>query len=44
MASPTKRTRRIRKIKLAGKGQKRKSKARNGGTTKSKKELFGDKD
>jgi len=43
MASPTKKTCRIRKMKLAGKGRKRKAKACNQGTTKSKEELFGDK-
>lgn len=44
MASPTKKTSRIRKMKLSGKGNKRKSKVRTEGTTKSKEELFGDND
>lgn len=43
MASPTKKTSKIRKQKLASKGNKRKAKQRTQGSTKSKKELFGDK-
>ncbi|MCB0366489.1 MAG: hypothetical protein H6624_20035 [Bdellovibrionaceae bacterium] len=42
MASPTKKTSRVRKMKLATKGRKRKAKNRTQGTTKSKEELFGD--
>jgi hypothetical protein len=43
MASPTKKTTRIRKQKLAAKGRKRKAKQRTQGSTKSKAALFGDK-
>jgi len=43
MASPTKKLTKIRKVKLAGKGKKRKAKLRSQGTTKSQAELFGDK-
>ena len=42
MASPTKKTRKIRKRKEAGKGKKRKAEARSKGTTRSAAELFGD--
>lgn len=42
MASATKRTTRIRKVKLAKKGKVRKAKNRNEGTTKSPAKLFGD--
>ena len=43
MASPTKRTSRIRKVKLAKKGKRRKAKVRAEGTTKSAVQLFGEK-
>jgi hypothetical protein len=43
MASKTKRTQTIRKRKLAGKGSKRKAKLRAQGTTRSERELFGEK-
>lgn len=43
MASKTKRTELIRKHKKARSGTKSKAARRNGGTTKSQKELFGDK-
>ncbi len=42
MASPTKKTKRIRKRKKAGQGQKRKGKLRQEGTTLTQAELFGD--
>jgi len=42
MASATKRTEKIRKQKLAGKGKVRKAKNRNQGTTPTAKKLFGD--
>lgn len=42
MASPTKKTSKVRKQKLAGKGKKRKAKLRAEGSTKSAAELFGD--
>ncbi len=43
MASATKRTSRIRKVKLAKKGKVRKAKDRSQGSTKSYSQLFGDK-
>jgi len=43
MASATKRTSRIRKVKLAKKGKVRKAKERNHGSTQSYEKLFGDK-
>ncbi len=43
MASPTKRTSRIRKVKLGGKGKRRKATLRTKGTTKTPAQLFGDK-
>jgi hypothetical protein len=43
MASKTKHTEHVRKRKVARAGTKRKAALRNGGTTKSQKELFGDK-
>ena len=43
MASATKKTDRIRKVKLAKQGKKRKAKERTQGSTKSAAELFGDK-
>ncbi len=43
MASKTKRTEYIRERKKATSGKKRKAGLRNGGTTKKRKELFGDK-
>ena len=43
MASPTKKTRKIRRRKEAKKGRKRKAALRSNGTTKSAAELFGDK-
>jgi hypothetical protein len=43
MASKTKHTELVRKHKLVRQGIKRKAKLRNEGSTKSKKELFGDK-
>lgn len=43
MASATQQTEKIRKKKLSKKGTARKAKLRNQGSTKSKKELFGDK-
>ncbi len=42
MASKTKRTRTIRKNKVTTRGKKRKAALRTKGTTKSRKELFGD--
>lgn len=42
MASPTKRTKLIRKRKETSKGKKRKAIVRSKGTTKSRKELFAD--
>ncbi len=42
MASPTKRTKVIRKNKKKRQGQKRKGQERENGSTLSKKELFGD--
>ena len=42
MASATKKLKRIRKVKLAKQGNKRKAKERNQGTTKSAAVLFGD--
>ena len=42
MASKTKRTELIRKRKKTAKGKKRKAAARTKGTTRSKKELFGE--
>ncbi len=42
MASPTKKTRKIRKRKEAQKGKTRKAKLRKNGTTKTAVELFGD--
>jgi hypothetical protein len=43
MASKTKRTETIRRRKKTASGQKRKKANRNHGTTKTAKELFGDK-
>lgn len=43
MASKTKRTEKRRQRKVAAKGKKRKAALRTKGSTKSKKELFGDK-
>lgn len=43
MASKTQKLELIRKHKVAKAGKVRKAKLRNGGSTKSKKELFGDK-
>jgi hypothetical protein len=43
MASKTKRTELIRNRKQTGRGTKRKRAQRAAGTTKSQKELFGDK-
>lgn len=43
MASKTKRTELIRKRKVTNAGKERKRQARSAGTTKSQKELFGDK-
>lgn len=43
MASKTKRTKAIRKRKKITSGKKRKTANRNKGTSKSAKELFGDK-
>jgi hypothetical protein len=43
MASKTKKLELIRKNRNSKMGQKRKSKNRNEGTTKTQKELFGDK-
>lgn len=43
MASKTKRTESIRTRKVAARGTKRKASLRTKGTTKSRKELFGDK-
>lgn len=43
MASKTKRTEYIREKKKSTSGTKRKAALRNKGTTKSQKELFGDK-
>lgn len=43
MASKTQKTEKIRKKKLSGKGKGRKAKLRSEGTTRSQKELFGDK-
>lgn len=42
MASKTKRTKTIRQRKTVTRGKKRKAALRNKGTTKSRKELFGD--
>ena len=42
MASKTKKLETIRKHKLVRQGVKRKAKLRNEGSTKTKKELFGD--
>ncbi len=42
MASPTKKTKIIRKKKKANAGKVRKAKNRNQGTTRSKNELFGE--
>ncbi|MEZ4870856.1 MAG: hypothetical protein R2827_01160 [Bdellovibrionales bacterium] len=42
MASPTKRTKIIRRAKIKRTGQKRKGQVRQQGTTKSSAELFGD--
>lgn len=42
MASKTKRTELIRERKKTAQGTKRKTKLRSKGTTKSKKQLFGD--
>jgi hypothetical protein len=42
MASPTKRTKLIRKRKTHNQGKKRKAADRANGTTKSMEELFGD--
>ncbi len=42
MASKTKRTEMIRERKKSAKGTKRKAKLRTKGSTKSKKQLFGD--
>jgi len=42
MASPTKKTKIIRKRKSAKAGKKRKAKERNQGTTVTRAELFGD--
>lgn len=44
MASPTKKLRIVRKRKEHGRGQKRKSKERSQGSTRSAAELFGDND
>ncbi len=44
MASPTKRTKKIRKAKLSGQGTRRKGALREKGTTLSKAVLFGDED
>ena len=43
MASKTKRTETIRTRKQAARGKKRKAALRTKGTTKARKELFGDK-
>lgn len=43
MASKTKKTEFRRRRKKGNAGKKRKAKNRNAGTTRSKKELFGDK-
>jgi hypothetical protein len=43
MASKTKRTELIRTRKTVNRGKKRKAALRSKGTTKSKKDLFGDK-
>ena len=43
MATPTKKTELIRERKKTKAGRKRKAKVRTNGTTKSEKDLFGDK-
>jgi len=44
MASPTRKTEKNRKRKIATQGKKRKAAIRTNGTTKSKNELFGDEE
>ncbi len=44
MASKTKKTELIRKRKVSNQGGKRKAKLRSEGTTRTAKELFGDKE
>ena len=42
MASPTRKTEKVRERKKTSQGKKRKAKERNQGTTQSKAKLFGD--